>query len=248
MVLITGATSGIGYALAELFAGKGQGLILVSSGGQRLNQTKEYLEAKYQIPVYRYAQDLAEPGAAENLYHRIKKDHLSVSVLINNAGFGAVGSAETIDIELDQRMLGVNVMNLVSLCKLFLEDMYRKGKGKILNVASTGAFQPGPYTATYFASKAYVLSFSKAIRYEAGARGVQVCTLCPGTTRTAFFERVGKTTPVYAMPPRKVAKAAYRGLIRNQAVIVPGIRNKLLRLIPERIRTAGIAVIKTHRF
>ena len=152
--LITGATSGIGFELAKLFAQNGYGLVLVSSNQNHLDNVKNSLETSYSIPIYIFEQDLTKIDAAEQLYHQIRKEKISIAVLINNAGFGLVGATDEIDLRQDEQMITVNVTNLVLLCKLFLPDMYKQRTGKILNVASTGAFQPGPYTSTYFASKA----------------------------------------------------------------------------------------------
>ena len=122
--------------------------------------------------------------------------------------------------------------------------MYKKGRGKILNVASTGAFQPGPYTSTYFASKSFVYSYSRAIRREAAARGVGVSTLCPGTTRTKFFEKEGKKTPVWAMSAEKTAKVAIDGLMQNKDVIVPGVINNILRIVPSCVKMYFVGLMK----
>ena len=141
-------------------------------------------------------------------------------------------------------MIQLIVTAPVCLCKLFLRDMYEKGRGKILNVASTGAFQPGPYTSTYFAGKSFIYSYSRAIRQEAAVRGVVVSTLCPGTTRTKFFEKEGLKTPIWAMSAERTAKIAVDGLMRGRGVIVPGIINNVLRLIPSEIKMYFVGVLK----
>lgn len=242
--LITGATSGIGYELAILFAENGYGLILVSSNQERLENVKKQLNEKYNIPIHIYEQDLIRQGAASELYQKIKMDHLSVTVLINNAGFGLVGATDKIDLQKDEEMITINVTNLVSLSKLVIADMYRQKRGKILNVSSTGAFQPGPYTSTYFASKAFVLSYGRAIRYEAKSKGVQVSTLCFGATKTGFFSREGTTTPADAMSAEVVARIAYRGLMNNKEVIIPGLKNRLLQLFPLKLKMFAVAKMK----
>jgi short-subunit dehydrogenase len=246
-VLITGGTSGIGYELAKTFIKNGFSVIIVSSSIEGLQRTKHKLEFEYDIKILTYQQDLGKIGAAEQLYRRIREDDIKISILVNNAGIGLVGSTERIDLLRDESMLMLNIVNLVTLCKLFIADMYGQGYGKILNVSSTGAFQPGPYTSTYFASKAFVLSFSRAIRYEAKRKGVQVCTLCPGATKTRFFAREGTEAPRGAMTAEEVAKYAYKRLMNNKDVIVPGLTNKIIRWIPVRLRMMVVARMKNQQ-
>lgn len=243
-VLITGGTSGIGFELSRNFAKDGYGIVIVSSNNERLQNTRQKLEREFNIKVLTYEQDMGKLGAAAQLYKRIKEDNLNISVLVNNAGFGLVGRTEEIEFQRDESMMILNVVNLVELCKLFISDMYKQENGKILNVSSTGAFQPGPYTSTYFASKSFVLSYSRAIRYEAKKRGVQVCTLCPGATRTNFFTQEGTKTPKSAMTAEKVAGYAYRRLMNNKEISVPGFINKMIRCIPVRLRMLAVAKIK----
>ena len=242
--LITGATSGIGFELSVLYAQNGYGLVLVSSSKEHLENTENRLNEQYSVPILIYEQDLTKQGAALELYNKIKQKKLDVTVLINNAGFGLVGATDEINRSIDEQMMMLNMINLVSLSKLIILDMYRNKKGKILNVSSTGAFQPGPYTSTYFASKAFVLSYSRAIRYEAKARGVQICILCPGATKTGFFRREGTATPNKAMLPEQVARIAFRGLMKNKEIIIPGLKNRLLQLFPLKIKMLSVARMK----
>lgn len=243
-VLITGATSGIGAELAKLFAQDGYGLVLVSSSQRRLEDIKGRIEARHPVPVYLFEQDLTQPGAAKNIYRKVQEDKLEISVLVNNAGFGLTGPTDRIDLCQDEQLLMINVTNLVALCKLFLREMYGQGRGKILNVASTGAFLPGPYTSTYFASKAFVLSYTRAIRYEARAKGIQISTLCPGATKTGFFEREGLPVPANAMPAKKVAQAAFKGLKRDKEIIIPGLMNRLMQFFPLKLKMKHVAKLK----
>ena len=243
--LITGGTSGIGFELARCFARNNYGVIIISSNQERLNVAKNRLEMEFKVPILTYEQDLSKTGSAFELYEKTKEDNINIDVLINNAGYGLVGSTEKIDLREDENMMMLNVVNLVELCKLFLMDMYNKGNGKILNVASIGAFQPGPYTATYCASKAFVLSYSRAIRYEAKKRGVQVCALCPGTTRTEFFTREGVKTPRNAMSATDVAQYAYKRLIANKEISIPGMINKVTKIFPVKLKMAHIAKMKS---
>ncbi|WP_409015782.1 SDR family NAD(P)-dependent oxidoreductase [Anaerostipes caccae] len=194
-VLITGGTSGIGYELARVFAQNGFGILIAASNSEKLSMAKNSLSEEFHTEVETYKKDLSKFGAAEELYKEITGGHSEISVLVNNAGYGLKGETQNIGIEEDRNMLILNMMTLAELTKLFLKDRYQKGSGKVLNVSSTGAFQPGPYTSSYFASKAFVLSYSRAVRYEAAKHGIQVCTLCPGDTKTGFFQREGAKTP-----------------------------------------------------
>jgi short-subunit dehydrogenase len=245
--LITGGTSGIGFQLAKNFARDGYGIIIVSSNSNRLEKAKQKLEDEFKTTVLTYQQDMGKIGAAIQIYNRTKEDNLNIYILVNNAGIGLVGSTEKIDLQLDESMMILNVINLVELCKLYISDMYLQGKGKILNVSSTGAFQPGPYTSTYFASKAFILSYSRAIRYESKKKGVQVSTLCPGATETNFFVQEGTKTPINAMNPETVAKLAYKGLMKNKGIIIPGFLNRLKNLFPVKFKMFVVAKVKKEK-
>ena len=243
-VLITGATSGIGYEIASIYAANHYGLVIVSSNEDHLKDTKEKLEREFQVSVHAFVQNLAVQNAAENVYQYVKKENIIVSVLVNNAGYGLVGETHEIELRQDIDMITVNVESLVSLCKLFIPQMIENKKGKILNVASTGAFQPGPFTSTYFASKAFVLSYSKAIRYELKTKGIHVTTLCPGATKTNFFSREKTKIPAGAMSPKVVAALAIKGLDCNKEVVIPGAVNRLIRMLPQRLKMLAVAGMK----
>lgn len=243
-VLITGGTSGIGFELARNFARDKYGIVIVSSNRERLEIAKYKLESEFENQILIYEQDLAKVGAAIELYNRMNTDGLHIDILVNNAGYGLVGPTEKIDFDDDENMMILNVVSLVELCKLFIADMYKHGHGKILNVASTGAFQPGPYTSTYFASKAFVRSYSRAIRYEAKKKGVQVCVLYPGATKTNFFSREGVNTPANAMSVEKVAVYAYKRLICNKETAIPGFINKFMQCFPVSIKMSFVAKMK----
>lgn len=191
-----------------------------------------------------FAQDLSQPGGARALYEKVKQSGLTVDILVNNAGMGLLAPTEEIDFEADEVLMRLNMIALVQLCKLYLPEMYQRGSGKILNVASVAAFQPGPYNSTYFASKAFVLSYSRAIRYEAKDRGVQVCAVCPGSTKTQFFDKEGLETPVVADSPEMVAEYAYRKFMQNKEVIVPGLMNRLSRIMPTSVKIKLVAMMK----
>lgn len=243
-VLITGGTSGIGYELARVFAQNGFGILIAASNSEKLSMVKNSLSEEFHTEVETYKKDLSKFGAAEELYKEITGGHSEISVLVNNAGYGLKGETQNIGIEEDRNMLILNMMTLAELTKLFLKDRYQKGSGKVLNVSSTGAFQPGPYTSSYFASKAFVLSYSRAVRYEAAKHGIQVCTLCPGATKTGFFQREGAKIPKGAMNPENVARHAYHSLMKNKSIFIPGWRNKLLCLLPSVIKMKFVAKMK----
>jgi short-subunit dehydrogenase len=243
-VLITGGTSGIGYALARIFAANKYNLILVSSNYENLKIASQKLQTEFPVTINIFEQDLSELRAAEKLYTRLKAENINVDILVNNAGCGLVGATEKINFCDDEKMMVLNMISLVELCKLFLPYMYEKQHGSILNISSTGAFQPGPFTSTYFASKAFVLSYSKAVRFEAERYGVRVCTLCPGATQTNFFAREGTDLPKTAMSADEVAEYAYRQLMKNKSVFIPGFINRVMQAFPTDIKMLAVAEMK----
>ena len=226
-VLITGGNSGIGLELAKKFAADGFGILLAASDEKKLLTAKCGIEKAYSVPVITYLFDLARQGEAKKLYEAVKTDRIVVDVLVNNAGIGTIGATEQIPLEKDEA-----------------KDMYERKDGKILNVCSTGAYQPGPYTSTYYASKSFLLSYTKAVRQEAKQHHVSVCALCPGTTDTGFFERADSKTPKGAMSAKQVAAYAYRRLMQNKAESVPGLKFRIMKLCPVKIKTMVIALLK----
>lgn len=242
--LITGGSGGIGLELAKCFAADGYGLLLAAKNEKRLLEAKELLETTYRVPVTIYVSDLAVQGAAETLYNAVKGDGFSVEVLVNNAGIGTIGATETVPTAMDTALMILNMVTPVVLTKLFIREMYERRSGRILNVCSTGAYQPGPYTSTYYASKSFLLSYTKAVRYEARAYRVSVCALCPGTTDTGFFKRAKSRTPKGAMSAEKVAAYAYKRFAQNKEASVPGLRFRMMKLCPVKIKTAVIARMK----
>ncbi|GBD87949.1 D-beta-hydroxybutyrate dehydrogenase [bacterium BMS3Abin03] len=230
--LITGASSGIGYELAKIFAKDGYNLVLVARNEQKLNQLKSELSGKHNITVKVLPKDLSKPHAAEEIFNEVKNESISIDVLVNNAGFGIFNDYWNTDYKKEQEMLQVNIMSLARLTNLFAKDMIKRGDGKILNVASTAAFQPGPMMAGYYASKSFVLSYSQAINFELKKRGVQVSTLCPGPTITEFQTRAGMGNinlfkKSLTMTAEQVAKIGYKGLMKGKPVIIAGITNKI---------------------
>ena len=190
-VLITGATTGIGYELAKLYANDGNNLILVARDEEKLEKVKEELMLLYNINVYSISLDLSEDNSCEKLLNYVNKKNISVDILINNAGLGSFGYLSEIEIEKELNLIDVNVRALTELTKVFLPIMISHGDGEIMNVASTAAFCAGPKMATYYASKSYVLSFTEAIYEELKGTGIKVSCLCPGPVSTGFQDKAG---------------------------------------------------------
>ena len=243
-VLITGASSGIGYELAKIYAQNEANLVITATNEQRLLDVKRELEALSKGEVVVIAQDLSGKGAAVELYQKVKEKELCVSTLINNAGFGCVGEFVDIPLSYEESMMMVNVVNLVGLTKLFLSEMRDRRHGRILNVASTGAFQPGPFIASYYATKSFVLNFSQAIRRENQRYGIGISTLCPGATNTNFTARAGKNQLKNAMEAQKVASIAYEQFQKGKNIIIPGMLNRLAQLPPKKLRSLFIEMLQ----
>ena len=236
--LVTGASYGIGLDLAECFAKDGYDLILAARSEPALKQASERLAKQYGVKAVPIAVDLGAHGAGHRLADEVRARGLTVDVLVNNAGYGTAGAFAGSDEPTQLGMIDLNVRALVELTHAFWPGMLERGRGGVLNVASTAAFQPGPLMAVYYASKAFVLSFSEALWREAQGTGVHVSCLCPGPTASRFRERAGtgKTrlatlgTPVTSM---SVAEAGYRAYQENQRVLVTGARNRIMaRLVP----------------
>ncbi len=240
--LITGASSGIGRELAKLFAADKFNVILVARDEGRLTQLAEELRTRHSIQTKVLPYDLSIPNAAQSIFDALKE--MPVSVLVNNAGFGFYGAFAESNLAGQTAMMQVNMTALVQLTHLFLQPMIARQTGRILNVASTAAFQPGPLINVYYASKAFVHSFSYALAEEVENSGVTVTTLCPGTTRTEFFKRgnFGDKRAPFTMDARTVAEAGYRGLLSGRRVVIPGWTNKiasaLAKRLPLRLTTA----------
>jgi short-subunit dehydrogenase len=248
--LVTGASSGIGRELARLFARDGFGLVLVSRSEERLARVAAELRQLHGASVTTIPADLSRPGDVERLVATLAASDLRVDVLVNNAGYGGAGRFADTDLADELAMIALNVDAVVQLTKRLLPGMLQRGRGRILNVASTAAFQPGPFQAIYFATKAFVLSFSEAIAVELRGTGVTVTTLCPGPTATGFAERA-RFAPAPAlgvrMDARSVAEIAYAATLRGERIVVPGVVNKLhaqaVRLTPRSLlaQLAGAA-------
>ncbi len=232
IVLITGASSGIGWELANLFAADGSELILVARRLDKLEELSKQLQEKHGTTSTLIQMDLSNPGAAEELFSKVQKSGKQVDVLVNNAGFGQIGRFEEIPLERHTKMCELNIVALTQLTHLFVSQMISRDSGAILNIGSTAAFQPGPNSAVYYASKAFVLSFSEALHAELWGKNVSVTCLCPGPTQTEFGDdsKMG-TLPMFKnnlMSAESVAKAGYRGLRKKKRLVVPGLFNNLL--------------------
>lgn len=216
-----------------MFARDGYQLILVARETPRLTQAVEEVAA-LGATVLSAPQDLARPGAAAELTHQITEQHQDVDVLVNNAGFAVFGAFVHTDLAQEQELLQLNVVALTELTKLLLPGMLSRGGGRILNVASTAAFLPGPLMACYYASKAYVLSLSQALSSELEGTGVTVTVLCPGPTWSGFQARAGiegiRMLGRFTMSSEAVARVGYAGLMQGKRLVVPGWHNELVRL------------------
>ena len=236
--LVTGASAGIGLDLAECFARDGYDLVLAARSEATLEQEADRLAKQYGVKAVPIAIDLEVQGAGHRLADEVRARGIAVDVLVNNAGYGIAGAFDGSDEAKQLGMIDLNVRALVELTHAFWPQILARKRGGVLNVASTAAFQPGPLMAVYYASKAFVLSFSEALWREAQGTGVHVSCLCPGPTATKFRERAGTGntrlttlgTPVTSM---SVAEAGYRAFQQNQRVLITGARNRMLaRLVP----------------
>ena len=230
-VLITGASAGIGWELAKRFAADKSDLVLVARRQERLDQLAAELRERHGVAVRTLAADLARPSAPQELFDRLAGDGVTVDVVVNNAGFGQVGPVAEIPLERQLDEVRVNVLALLCLTRLFLPGMLQRGRGGVLNVASTAAFQPGPFLAVYYATKAFVLSFTEALADEVAGRGLHVTCLCPGPTATEFAQVADmQQAPMFklaAMSAEAVAVAGYRAFRRGKLLVVPGALNWL---------------------
>lgn len=234
--LITGASGGIGHALAQIMAQNGYNLVIVARSQEKLAQAAAVFRQQYGAEITVIAKDLADPGAPAELLAETEALGIQVDTLVNNAGFATYGFFHELDLAREMQMVQLNMMTLTHLTRLYLPGMVERGRGQILNVASTAAFQPGPLMAVYYASKAYVLSFSEAIANELTGTGVTVTTLCPGPTETGFQTRAqmedSKLVQGGLMDVHTVAQAGFEAMTAGKTVVVPGIMNRLGTLLP----------------
>jgi uncharacterized protein len=245
-VLITGASGGIGYELAKLFARDRYNLVLVARSADKLAQVATELQG-HGVSVKTFALDLAQAPAPKFLFDQLQREGIAIEILINNAGFGALG--EFADMPEDEILgqINLNIVALTQLTKLFLPPMLARRSGRIMNVASTAGFQPGPLMAVYYATKAYVLSFTEAIANELSHSGVTVTCFCPGPTHTGFSKRAGNDqSRVFkqfgAMNADRVALDGYRAVMEGRTLAISGIHNwavaQSTRFAPRKMVTA----------
>lgn len=242
--LITGASNGIGYELAKIHASKKGNLVLVARNDKRLQEIKAELEAAFGISVFIIAKDLSAPNSAAEVYATVQQQKTTIDYLINNAGFGDFGMFHEGNWNKQEQMIQLNITALTHLTRLFLPDMLQRHSGRIMNVASTAAFQPGPTMAIYYATKAYVLHFSEAINNEVSDKGVTVTALCPGATESGFQAAAameesalvkGKKLP----SSKEVAEYGYRAMMAGKPVAIHGFVNAIMansvRLMPRQL-------------
>ena len=234
--LITGASSGIGLELAKIHASQGGNLVIVARNKAKLEELKVSLEQQFGILVHVIEKDLAIPNAAQEVYHETESLGIQIDYLINNAGFGLYGKFEHSDWVQESNMIQVNITALTQFTKLYLPGMIARKSGKIMNVASTAAFVPGPTMAVYCATKPYVLSFSEALNNEVSAQGITVTALCPGATASGF-SKIAKADKSALFTKTKlansfeVAKFGYDAMLKGKQVAIHGFMNQLLAFI-----------------
>src|SRR5712691_5443752 len=245
--LITGASGGIGYEFAKLCAHDHNNLVLIARSGSKLAQIADELQQQFGISARSIALDLASPIAPQFLFDQLQREGIPIDILVNNAGYGRFGEFAELPLEESLGQIQLNVLALTALTRLFVGPMLERRSGKIMNVASTAGFQPGPLMAVYYATKAYVISFSEALANELHGKGVTVTCLCPGATDTEFQKRAGtENTALFRklrpMDAQTVARAGYRGLMSGKTLVIPGFRNRLLaesvRFGPRKLVTA----------
>lgn len=244
VALITGASSGIGREFARIHAVNGGDLVIIARRKDKLNELKQELEKKHNVNVKVIAKDLTLPQAPIEIYNEVKEAGIKVDYLINNAGFGGRGYFHERPMELDLQMIQVNIVTLTTLTRLFLPDFVKRNSGKILNVSSTAALMAGPLQAVYYASKAYVLSFSNAIAQELHDTNVTVTALLPGATETEFAKTSDMSnTPLFAktVGPHDVAKDGYDAMLKGELDIIAGVTASqrvmmgMLRFMPKKL-------------
>jgi short-subunit dehydrogenase len=232
VAIITGASGGIGYEIALLFAQKKIDILIVARNEKKLENIKSAIEQQYNITVFCVATDLATSDGFVDINHCVNTNNLSVNYLVNNAGFGDYGFFTERSMEKYSEMLGLNIISLTELTYYYAKQMIKNGKGRILNVASTAGIQPDPYFAVYGASKAYVISLTEAIHKEFENTGVTATVLSPGATKTKFMERAdmsnAKLYESGVMTAKKVAQVGFDGMMRGSLHVIPGFKNKLL--------------------
>ncbi len=230
--LITGASGGIGADMARIFAQHGYNLVLVARSENKLQELAAQLSTEFKVKATVLVYDLVDITVPEKIFKNLAAQEISVQMLVNNAGFGEYGFFEEINLQRELDMMQLNMGALVQLSKLFLEQLPKGTPGKIMNVASTAAFQPGPLMAVYYATKAFVLSFSGALANELENRNVTVTALCPGPTKTGFEKDANLDgSDLFAgkiATSEEVAEAGFKGLMAGDTVVIPGTKNQVM--------------------
>lgn len=231
--LITGASGGLGLSFVNIFAADGYDLVLVARNAERLDEIKRETEDRYKVNVLTVPKDLCSDTGASEVFEATKRANITVDVLVNNAGFGDFGEFYKSDLSKQVRMVDLNCIALMELCHLYLPEMVEHGEGRILNVDSIAAFQPGPLMSTYYATKAFVLSFSQALTRELKGTGVSVTALCPGPIRTNFdtaaeLGESGLFKNLKVWDPDTVAQFGYKNMNKGKPVCVCGFVNKII--------------------
>jgi uncharacterized protein len=256
IALITGASSGIGLELAKLFARESHDLALVARSHEKLKLIAEDLQQTYGVQVKYYAKDLSISSTPEEIFEALQSEGGNIDVLVNNAGFGWRGEFAQMELSDIMEMIQVNITSLTHLTRLFLPGMVSRKRGKILQVASTAAFQPGPMMAIYYASKAYVLSFSEALSEELNGTGITVTAFCPGPTATNFGQRAGFSNEkilggILSMNSRAVALDGYKGLMKGKPLVISGWKNwagmQFVRFMPRPLPARLVKKIQQRR-
>ena len=247
--LVTGASSGIGLEFARVFAHNRHNLVLVARNEQKLEELKRELEKKAGVSVKVIARDLAREEAPQEIYDELEREGIQIDALVNSAGYALYGKFTETDPQDEMNMMKVNMLTLTQMTNLFLPGMVARGYGKVLNLSSTAAFQPGPLMSIYYATKAFVLFFSEGIANELKGTGVTVTALCPGPTASGFQQRAAmersRLVQSGLMDVRTVARIGYRGLMQGKTVVVPGRRNALFSLFPRLVpRDVAAALIR----
>ena len=250
--LITGASSGLGVEFARIHASKGDNLVLVARSTDKMKVLKAELIKEFGISIYVIGKNLTGKTAAKEIFDELKIKKIHVDYLINNAGFGDFGTFAQCDWDKQSDMINVNVMALTYLTRLFLPEMIKNKYGKIMNVASTAAFQPGPTMSVYFATKAFVLSFTEAIAYELKGTGVTATALCPGATDTGFkinasLDNSNLFKGNQIATSKEVAEFGYKAMMKGKTVVIHGFMNQIMaasvRFAPRKV-VAAIAKMK----
>jgi short-subunit dehydrogenase len=230
--LVTGGTSGIGYELAKCIAQDGYNLIIVARSEDALATTSEELKSQYHVEVITIASDLFERENAFDLYHEVKSRGIEIEILVNDAGHGHYGEFIDTDLSMELKIIDLNIASVVILTKLFLKDMVERGSGKILNLSSIASKSPGPWQSVYHGTKAFVQSFTEAIRSELKDSGVTITALLPGATDTDFFRKAGMENSKVVQEGKlfdaaDVARDGYHALMKGEDMVVSGFKNKV---------------------